>query len=695
MTLKSVILKLGAALVLLLLHSAANAQAGVTWVADTPIVSSSLTAAAVGTFNSGSASSTATGLNDEYGSLWNVSASGFLTTLTNATTGTFTQTSTNGCIAKFSGSGATSNGLATFNTDASGHIIASSVTVTNTGAGFTAAPVTISYTLADTTTVITPTTAPTWSFGMYTANVIHSTLSAASRYTGQLVKATGTTLNQRVVVYFIANTTAGNTDVVMRYNRTSRTGTGSSSVGMLDYLAEENAGAAAGLLEGFSVNSVTATVIAPTTSPMPAIVPGHLYASDAAAVTAAASTILYEKFYDLGPVDQVTTTSLSGLTPIASYTSNTDTTTGLTTAGQIGISSINGTRSYVVELDTFTATGVSTVGMSVVDASSAGASISLSWASASGGTAPYTYAVYRSTASAFTTGAGNVLTTGLAALTYTDTPPVTGTVYYYKVIVTDAVPNTSTGNQVSGVAASGLAYKVAFFGDSRVAGTGAINLSDATDFPAASKGISLALQVGLNGLKNPFAYVTVWNEGVSGVTSAYWTATNITNALAAANTVTGASVAFGTVDTRSYAILEIGANDAKVGTATANATYITRVTATINALITAGFVKIFVTTTYGTSPLDATWDEAAQGLISGYNGDLQSAINASSTPAKVSLIDPGTYAFYAARARMFYNDAHLNDMGYTAWAELLVKPIGTGMGLIAAGSGGGAGRRVQ
>lgn len=63
---------------------------------------------------------------------------------------------------------------------------------------------------------------------------------------------------------------------------------------------------------------------------------------------------------------------------------------------------------------------------------------------ASGGTPTYTYQWYRSTVSSgFSPGGGNILT-GQTALTLNDTNLIPNTVYYYKVVVTDAVPNTAT-----------------------------------------------------------------------------------------------------------------------------------------------------------------------------------------------------------------------------------------------------------
>jgi len=77
---------------------------------------------------------------------------------------------------------------------------------------------------------------------------------------------------------------------------------------------------------------------------------------------------------------------------------------------------------------------------------------SLSSAAATGGTGPYTYQWYRSTTTAFTPGAGNLIA-GATALTLNDTGLIPGTAYFYKVIATDsgAVAGTSAQLAVSTV----------------------------------------------------------------------------------------------------------------------------------------------------------------------------------------------------------------------------------------------------
>lgn len=62
---------------------------------------------------------------------------------------------------------------------------------------------------------------------------------------------------------------------------------------------------------------------------------------------------------------------------------------------------------------------------------------------ATGGTSPYTYQWYRSTTSGFSPGGGNIIS-GATALTLADTGLIPGTLYYYKVVVTDTGDSNTT-----------------------------------------------------------------------------------------------------------------------------------------------------------------------------------------------------------------------------------------------------------
>ncbi len=68
---------------------------------------------------------------------------------------------------------------------------------------------------------------------------------------------------------------------------------------------------------------------------------------------------------------------------------------------------------------------------------------SLSVAAATGGTGPYTYQWYRSTATGFSPGGGNIIS-GAIALTLMDSGLTPNTTYYYKVVVTDTGNSNAT-----------------------------------------------------------------------------------------------------------------------------------------------------------------------------------------------------------------------------------------------------------
>lgn len=73
---------------------------------------------------------------------------------------------------------------------------------------------------------------------------------------------------------------------------------------------------------------------------------------------------------------------------------------------------------------------------------------SLSSAVATGGTAPYTYQWYRSTTTGFTPGGGNIIT-GATSLSLSDSGLIPNTVYYYKVVATDAGSVAGTSSQLA------------------------------------------------------------------------------------------------------------------------------------------------------------------------------------------------------------------------------------------------------
>ncbi len=68
---------------------------------------------------------------------------------------------------------------------------------------------------------------------------------------------------------------------------------------------------------------------------------------------------------------------------------------------------------------------------------------SLSATAATGGTSPYTYQWYRSTTTGFSPGGGNIIS-GATSLTLSDTGLTPGTLYYYKVVVTDTGHSNDT-----------------------------------------------------------------------------------------------------------------------------------------------------------------------------------------------------------------------------------------------------------
>lgn len=102
--------------------------------------------------------------------------------------------------------------------------------------------------------------------------------------------------------------------------------------------------------------------------------------------------------------------------------------------------------------------------------------LTLREATPTGGTAPYTYQWYRSTASGFTPD-GSSLLAGQTAITLSDTGLSRLTAYYYKVVVTDSVAATATSAEKTKAA---LTLNLVCDGDSLTSGFGA---SAEHDFP--------------------------------------------------------------------------------------------------------------------------------------------------------------------------------------------------------------------
>lgn len=90
-----------------------------------------------------------------------------------------------------------------------------------------------------------------------------------------------------------------------------------------------------------------------------------------------------------------------------------------------------------------------TAGAVTLASVSARTAVVVSAVATGGATTPYTYQWYRSTATGFSPGGGNIIS-GATSLTYTDPGLTPGTVYYYKMVSTDssATPVSATSTQL-------------------------------------------------------------------------------------------------------------------------------------------------------------------------------------------------------------------------------------------------------
>ena len=204
-----------------------------------------------------------------------------------------------------------------------------------------------------------------------------------------------------------------------------------------------------------------------------AIPVGDYFLVDESAVSSAGgtATTLALTVTDLGTSIAATTGTI-----VFASTAGADTSAGVQSPGQIGVM---GTQSLnlIVSLQTFNngspvppALSAGAVTVSPVAVSTA----TLASAAATGGTAPYSYALYRSPTPLFTPGAGGTLVASQsgvaagsvpAAITDTYTPGK----YWYKWLVTDSVSVTASSSSASAIIAD-RSLRALVIGDSKIAG---------------------------------------------------------------------------------------------------------------------------------------------------------------------------------------------------------------------------------
>lgn len=283
-----------------------------------------------------------------------------------------------------------------------------------------------------------------------------------------------------------------------------------------------------------------------------------------------------------------------------------------------------------------------------------------------GGTAPYTYKLYRSL-TANPTATDVLLQTVTTPTAYVDTPP-DGRLYYYHYAIND-----SAGlNDVTTLIGAQLPtpYVICAIGDSITQGQHALG----TGFDAVTK-----LGVRLTELLAP-AIVTTSNQGVGGTASGDWLSgsTNLTNAITAFKAAATAAGAGAKV----YVQYMLGTNDTKLGVTAA--TYAADVANTIAAIKAAGIANLAGIIIHNPPALGSP----ATGYYGfGEAGNLtltQYATAIASIPDGVTVFagDSTAYAYAIANPATAYcaDNLHLSNLGYSnlasAWARTYAALLG-------------------
>lgn len=348
-------------------------------------------------------------------------------------------------------------------------------------------------------------------------------------------------------------------------------------------------------------------------------------------------------------------------TPI--ITSDTAGTVTLTVGSSTGTLTITDTSTGA----TVTFTASSTFSASIVTATPSETGVALS-ITPGGGTPNYTAAFHRGTTANFTAGGGTLLgnVSGSGTLSLNDTTGTAGTLYYYRVILTDSASGSIT-SQTVGAARRSASVAVVWLGDSNMAGANVTNA--ATQAPPVHGAALIAARAN--------RVVASANNGVGGSTSAGWVAgsTNLNNTLSAMAGLTGTVKVF---------MVSIGTND--IVSSVPAATYKTNVLSII-AGIRASYptAYIFLCTPIYTSPganngtLYTNTD-----LLTQYRSQLQSILS-TSTDVNLYLGDltalettadhtvdwfaTETFASGSFVGQKFY--LHLNDTGSRYWGEMM------------------------
>lgn len=296
--------------------------------------------------------------------------------------------------------------------------------------------------------------------------------------------------------------------------------------------------------------------------------------------------------------------------------------------------------------------------------SATASSVTLTIGTVSGGTSPYSYQWYRSTTAIFTPGGGNILS-GATTATYTDSTVTPGTMYYYKCIVTDSVPNSVTSYQRAARTADVAPFVFGYIGDSlsvREVWNGNVSIADRIERILEDE--------------YKFRSVTQVNQSISGLSTSSW--------LPGSGNLNTAIAAFTTANV-THVFLRLGINDAQMSV-TASA-YHDNLEAIAQELYAEGFTVLIAYPTWrepGYHNESNTFDDGAISYVYQYQAQIDTIVAAN---AGVEAGDTWTIDSTARFApALLYDRIHFNARGTELAARNDVRALKALLGETLTGS---------
>lgn len=281
------------------------------------------------------------------------------------------------------------------------------------------------------------------------------------------------------------------------------------------------------------------------------------------------------------------------------------------------------------------------------------ATVTLTATTAVGGSGTYTYQWFRNTtyALAGAPAAGTALS-GATSLTLTDTPPATGTLYYYTLQVTDTSNSASLYYPIMPAATWQVPIKILVLGDSIQVRQ---DNSGNTAWYYAAKILSQS---------NGNRAVTVVNQSVPGTYSLQWSNGYAGGYLASA-------IAAGNAAGCNIAVSTLGVNDSAAQNITA-AAYGSNTASEVAGLTAAGYKVILNYPSFvNINAASNSWTTLTPSLLLQYQGQINSLVNNST----VFLGDTQAYNYIAMHPEQLADGVHPNDAGVQTLGQLYAVAV--------------------